>query len=539
WLGGTASYADSTEATYRLVPVVFGAALVLLLLLVCDGLGRTEALWAAVFAATSPSLVYYSRYYIQETLLVFFTFLAIAAAWRYKRTRAVGWALVAGAALGLMHATKETCVIAYAAMAVGLVVKRILRATRDSATARPQGEKADDDEAPEPTGARPYVVWHFVAAAAVAVVVSVTLFSSFFTHAAGPLDSVRTYLTYLQRSGGERSHEAPWSYYLSMLLYAGGRTSPWWVAWGFGLVFALGVAAVVAATKRRGASIAHGHMAPRVIAVGVVGLAAAYAIVPSVQYYVEAFGHSRRVAPWWSEGLIVSLAVAGIAAAKTRCGVTRTHAPFVRFLAAYTVAMTAAYSLIRYKTPWNALSFVHGMVLLAGVGAAAVVRVLPTRPLKAAAALLLLAATYQYAWGSYRASYTLPTYRTNPYAYVHTSPDVVRLEQRLLDLARVHPDGSDMLIKVFADDPWPLPWYLRRFGRVGYWPAPTDDPAAPVVVAEQRWQETLGASLDATHQCQLYGIRTGVHLVVYIENGLWEAYVRTLAAPAPAPPPAR
>ena len=47
---------------------------------------------------------------------------------------------------------------------------------------------------------------------------------------------------------------------------------------------------------------------------------------------------------------------------------------FVRFLALYTFALAAAYSLIAYKTPWCLLSFWHGMILLAGVGAAWLVR---------------------------------------------------------------------------------------------------------------------------------------------------------------------
>ena len=44
-----------------------------LLLLVADGLGGPAVLLAAVLTAISPAMVFYSRYYIQEMLLVFFT----------------------------------------------------------------------------------------------------------------------------------------------------------------------------------------------------------------------------------------------------------------------------------------------------------------------------------------------------------------------------------------------------------------------------------------------------------------------------------
>ena len=37
----------------------------------------------------------------------------------------------------------------------------------------------------------------------------------------------------------------------------------------------------------------------------------------------------------------------------------------VRWLGFYTVALTGAYSLVTYKTPWCMLSFLHGMILVA------------------------------------------------------------------------------------------------------------------------------------------------------------------------------
>ncbi|MBM4047687.1 MAG: phospholipid carrier-dependent glycosyltransferase, partial [Planctomycetes bacterium] len=85
WLAG-GKLATATETTFRIVPVLFGVGLVLLVLLVGDGLGRPAMACAAALTAISPAMVFYSRYYIQEMLLVFFTFAAIATGWRYART---------------------------------------------------------------------------------------------------------------------------------------------------------------------------------------------------------------------------------------------------------------------------------------------------------------------------------------------------------------------------------------------------------------------------------------------------------------------
>src|SRR5579859_65915 len=60
-----------TDARLRFVPVLFGLALLPLLLLMLDGLGRPGAGWAAIFVALSPALVFYSSYFIHEMLLTF------------------------------------------------------------------------------------------------------------------------------------------------------------------------------------------------------------------------------------------------------------------------------------------------------------------------------------------------------------------------------------------------------------------------------------------------------------------------------------
>jgi uncharacterized protein (TIGR03663 family) len=116
WLNPSRNFNDFSETTFRTVTVAFGLGLILLLLLLTRDLGRAEVLWAAVFTAVSPAMVFYSRYYIHEMLLVFFTGLAGLAAWRYGKGKRLLWLVAAGAGLGLMWATKETFVFALVAM---------------------------------------------------------------------------------------------------------------------------------------------------------------------------------------------------------------------------------------------------------------------------------------------------------------------------------------------------------------------------------------------------------------------------------------
>src|SRR5712671_5531836 len=87
WLSGARNPDELDDRTLRLAPVVFGVGLILLLLLLADGLGRPAVAWAAMFTAISPAMVFYSRYFIHEMLLLFFTALTMAAGWRYVQAR--------------------------------------------------------------------------------------------------------------------------------------------------------------------------------------------------------------------------------------------------------------------------------------------------------------------------------------------------------------------------------------------------------------------------------------------------------------------
>jgi uncharacterized protein (TIGR03663 family) len=91
-------FSRTHEWMFRIVPAVFGAGLILLLLGLRDGIGRTAALVAGLLTAVSPALVFFSRYYVQESQLVFFTFALIVAGWRCVQTHRPAWAMAAGAA---------------------------------------------------------------------------------------------------------------------------------------------------------------------------------------------------------------------------------------------------------------------------------------------------------------------------------------------------------------------------------------------------------------------------------------------------------
>lgn len=210
-LSRATTFAETSEATYRAVPIVFGVGLLLVFWLLRDGLGMVGSAWAALLAAASPAFVFYSRYYIHETLLAFFSLAAVACGWRYLHSGRLAWCLATGGMVGLMQATKETAAISYLATAVALVAV---------------GAAKCRDQRPGP---RPsWCWWHLALGLLVAISVAATLLSSFFANPRGAIDGVLAYLPWLRRAGGESPHIHPWHFYLHRLVWWHDGQGPIW-----------------------------------------------------------------------------------------------------------------------------------------------------------------------------------------------------------------------------------------------------------------------------------------------------------------------
>ena len=229
----------------------------------------------------------------------------------------------------------------------------------------------------------------------------------------------------------------------------------------------------------------------------------------------------------------------GIIAAYLGRGVRDSYVPLLRYLANYTILLGIAYSAIPYKTPWCMLTFLHGAILLAGVGAVALWQwsrwVIP----QTIVAALLLAGAVNLGMQTQRANsprYECSNY--NPYVYAHTVRDAEDLAGWVERVAAVSPDRHNVLIKVIAPamDYWPLPWYLRSFTQVGYWETLPIDPLAPIVIVTPELVEDVQAAATEYYQTAIYGVRPDVKLVVCVEPGL---YRRWLAQQVKTPTTAR
>lgn len=454
---GIARYPDLDEVTLRSVTAVAGVLLVAGHILLVPIIGFPAAAGAALLAAVSPAMVYYSRYYIQETLLVAFSFGALVSICRYARRPRLLWAVAAGGSVGLMQATKETWVIALGAMVAAAALAWSLERTEPAGSGRANARRLG---------------LHLAVGGATSAAVSGLFFTSFLDHPQGIADAVLAYRTYLERAGGASWHVHPWHYYLDLLFW----------------------------TRSDGG-------------------------------------------PVWTEGLIIGLAVVGLAGVLKRDGVARADRRQLAFISLYSLLMTAVYALIPYKTPWCLLGFLHGLILLAGVGTVRLFTVSRSGAARALAAACIVTAGVHLGWQAWAGSFRFAADPGNPYVYGHTGAGVFDIAKRVEDLALASRQRRDMPIEVISgENLWPLPWYLRRFPNVRWETTPVKDAGlAPVILATPDMESAVARKLyewPPPGQRELYvpifdtavELRPQVEVRGYAAKSLWDAYQQSAAA---------
>lgn len=402
WMRGEHTLASLTATTVRLVPMIAGAAGLALLFFLALPLGRNPAFYATGFFAFSPPVLYYSRYFIQESLLLTFILGTLLCARQWWRTGQLGWVIGTGVCAGLMQATKASAPLFFLAAVGGLCLAR---------PGRPASARLGRD---------------LGLALLAAVLVAALFYSSFGAHPRGLIDAFGTYFASGRRLGGDTGHEKPWWYYLSL------------------------------------------------------------------------FGWQRNDGVVTHQIAFSLLALAGLAVAFR----SRQHV-LLRWAAGYTLAVLVVLSVTPYKTPWHAIHLVPGMALLA-VGAIAALPERWTYFGQLATGLVFLTLGTQ----ARLVAFDRPADERNPYAYVHTSPDVLKLRP----LAAAAPAGP---IRVISEEAWPLPWYLRDRPDVGYWTAVPDDCDGALVIVSAGLAEQVKARLKDRYTYSFVGLRPGFTLLVF------------------------
>lgn len=207
-----------TTFTVRLIPALFGLATIGLIFLLRRKMGTLATLAAALMLAISPGAVYLSRYFIHETLFVFFTLgIVVAGVWFYEE-RNPAHLIPASASAALLFATKETAFISAGvliiALALTLIYVRFNRPT-SGRSAKPQRTPAGSSRLIQELGGTPNIVMAIITSLVVFLGVYLLFYSSFLQNNKGISDSLVTFAIW--RKTGSEAHVHPATMYLTWL----------------------------------------------------------------------------------------------------------------------------------------------------------------------------------------------------------------------------------------------------------------------------------------------------------------------------------
>jgi uncharacterized protein (TIGR03663 family) len=433
---GARNLAGLDEVTLRLVPALTGALAVLLFATIAHETGMLAAIIAALLWAFAPLPLYYSRYFIHETLFVAATLGFLSYGWRALDLGSIAYGIVAGACAGIMLACKETALISFAA--AGLAgFYWMLHARRIRAGA----------------WQRQPVSWGSVAVALSAVGATGLLFVLIiytwgFRRWQGPMDLFQSVPGFLRRATGE-GHEKP------------------------------------------------------------------------VWYYFQLLSRGLSGVPVLLLALIGAVSISQKASQPARLDAGSVHGPnasiTLRMFLLYTLAVCGCYSLIPYKTPWLGLNLWLPISVLAGCGCTALWNGAKLKGFRWALSAGALALAAALANDVRTRVFFKSSDEENPYAYAHTVEDMLRLPEWMEKIARQVPACRDLRIAVIAKDPWPLPWYLRRYPNTGYWQPDQNPGAADVYLTSPEAVERFPRVME-NRRPEYFGIRPGVLMILWTKE---------------------
>lgn len=503
----------------RFIPALAGIATVWLALCLRSRLGRTGALAAAALLAVSPGAVYNSRYFIHESLFVFFTTALVVAVLRFYDTGRPSYLMLAAASAALLFATKETAFISVIVLllATGIAwgYARLVRQpgwTWDAvaggdAPASKRDERAgratlEEDNPVDRLSLAPLLA----GAAALFIVIYVLFYSSFFTNPEGIADSLQTFEIWTRTA--EKDHLKPFDTYLGWLEQ---EEAPIYFLAIIGAVWA------VFGDARNRFAVFAGAWA--------FGLLLAYSIV-------------KYKTPWLMLNFTVPMALAGGYAVGAMGETARRIAPrLLRMWAALSLAATivAAYAFLYsdyYKAAGQpnreALLFLSAFVVTAiGAWAFAAFSDKPGNllrghtPALALTAVAVAVCAYQTIVLNFQ-QYDNEQY---PYVYAHTQRGTLELVREVERLAARARTGTGTGISIAAPEYWPLPWYFRDYTGAGFNGQALPSYNAnqtPIVIGRDSQAAQLRAVLGTGYRQvgDVYALRPGVKLILFARSDL-------------------
>ncbi|HKX83031.1 MAG TPA: hypothetical protein VJL58_02330, partial [Pyrinomonadaceae bacterium] len=215
---------------------------------------------------------------------------------------------------------------------------------------------------------------------------------------------------------------------------------------------------------------------------------------------------------WEAEGPILVLSAIGTAIAFIK-GRHR----FAMFCGLWGFGLLLAYSIIPYKTPWLALSFILPMCLVAGYGINELFR-----SIKPIGALLAITAIGVLAYQSIDLNFYRYDDEDTPYVYAHTKRQFLDMVREIERYADKSGRGKEARIEIVSPDYWPLVWYLKDYPKAVFHGSIADADQSDIIVAKKDDQDAAVISKYSAKYRYVgtYALRPGVDLMLLVRKDI-------------------
>ena len=202
---------------------------------------------------------------------------------------------------------------------------------------------------------------------------------------------------------------------------------------------------------------------------------------------------------------------------------------FAMFAGLWAYGLFAAYTIIPYKTPWLALSFILPMCLVAGYGINEIIA-LRDVAFKAFGGLLVAVAAGILGYQTYDLNFVNYDSDTMPYVYAHTTRGFLGLIDKIDYYAEKSGKGKEATIQIVSPDYWSMPWYTREYKHANYFGKITPSSTVEMIVAKKGEQDEAVRLEYAAHYKNAgeFPLRPGVTLVLLVRNDIADADAKSI-----------
>jgi uncharacterized protein (TIGR03663 family) len=473
----------ATDTTARLLPALFGIALVGMAWMLVRRLGRKAAFFFALFALTAPHFAYFSRFIREDLYSVVFTFATILLFQRFLETDRARYLTGAAIAFALAGVTKENAYmtgVLFVAYGFWCLLEALLVSGRHGLAAAVKAAWRWTRERLSPV----------TTAALIFLAIWAAMYSAFGKHPEDWL-AIPKAVGYWMGQHAIARIPGPWSYYVPQLLY-------YETAICLAALFAFPLAA-----WRRDAFL---RTLPPVLFVGFV--LAGFTFFTSGNPLSGLPGPlPKEPLPWLGVIWVATIGAWAIFGEKPE----RSVDAFSRFWAFWAFASMAIYAWAREKVPWLTVHPLLPLTVLAGIGAARLWemrrRTVAVAGLVAVGLLLTVNTTGLYlACFRYGAQdkERMPRH-SEMLAYVQTSEELKR-SLEVVYRAKPRVPAGENVVTVLGESAWPLTWYLRDVPTK--WAGRLEEASTPVIYMDWRDGNPVEAQLAADYTARRTPIRS-------------------------------